>query len=431
MWRVYKKRWFQTILKIAYLFSFCGWSVHGGDLQNTRYKDISFDCKNLEIVWEFKPETHIFRYSPFTNLWSTPIVANVEGRNLIYIGSYDHNLYCVDLETGKEVWRFTAANKIISSPVFFKANDKYLISFASRDRRIYCLDAQTGRRLWTYEVYPWTYTVQEAIPSSGIFIPELGNLYFTIYIWDKRPFRTVEDGIVLALTPEGKVVWRKKIENAAILSSPSYARLNNRHLLFISSSNGNLYAISPENGAILWKAMLGYKTYATPSVLELKDRIIVYVGDKFGFLHAFDEKGKILWRFKTEHFIDTSVAILRDNHPRVYVTSFDRRLYCLDALTGRKIFEFETDNYLYTSPLLGKVQGKPSVFFSSLDNTIFILDAQEGTLIQKIKLGKRVLPYETYGETIWPSPILAQDAQGSYLIYPSTEGSLFSLGCNR
>jgi len=423
-------RFLNCLIKISSLFLLCGWTICGGDLQNTRYKDLSFNCQNLKIIWEFKPETHVFRYSPFTNLWSTPVAGKVDEKTFIYVGFYDHNLYCIDLDTGKEVWRFTSGNKIISSPVFFKINDKYFVSFASRDRRIYCLDAKTGKRLWNYEVYPWRFTVLEAIPSSGIFIPELGNLYFTIYVCDKKPFKTVEDAIVLALSLKGKVVWRKRIENAAILSSPCYARLNNEHFLFISSANGNLYAISPEDGKILWIVTLGDKTYATPSVLELKDKIIVYIADKFGYLYALNEKGEIIWKFKTGHFIDTSVAILEGREPKVYLTSFDRKLYCLDALTGRKIFEFETDNYLYSSPLIGRIKDKRCVFFSSLDNTIFILDAERGTLIEKIKLGKRVLPYETYGETIWPSPILVQNSKKTYLIYPSTEGSLFCLGCN-
>ena len=425
-----RKEWFQVCFKIISLFLLCGWAIYGGDLQNTRYKNLSFNCQNLKIIWKFKPEKHIFRYSPFTNIWSTPVAGTINGKTFIYIGFYDYNLYCIDLKTGKEIWRFTSGNKIISSPVFFKINEKYLVSFASRDRRIYCLDAETGQRLWTYEVYPWRYTVQEAIPSSGIFIPELGNLYFTIYICDKKPFKTVEEAVVIALTWKGELVWKKKIKNAGILSSPCYARLNNKHFLFISSSNGNLYAVSAENGKILWTVTLGDKTYATPSVLKLEDKIIIYIGDKFGYLYALDEKGKIIWKFKTGHFIDTSAAILNGKKPKVYITSFDRKLYCLDALVGRKIFEFETHNYLYSSPLIVKIRDKRCVIFSSLDNTIFILDAENGSLIEKIKLGKRIFPYETYGETIWPSPIVVQSSAKTCLIYPSTEGILFCLGCN-
>lgn len=421
---------FQTIAKLALLLLLCGWSSYGGDLANTKCKNFSFNCSKLEVAWEFKPEEHIFRYSPYTNIWSTPVTANIDGRMLIYAGFYDNNLYCINLNNGEELWRFTTGGKVISSPVVFKRNGKYLVSFASRDRKIYCLDAKTGRRIWVYEVYPWTYSIQEGVPSSGIYIPEFDTLYFTMYVCDKKPFKTVERAVLVALSPQGKVRWKKTMENAAILSAPCYTYFSNQHFLFISSGDGNLYALSAEDGKLIWKFKVSDTTYVAPSILKLKDKIIIYAGDKFGFLYALDEKGGLLWKFKTGHFIDTSVAILNDKNPKVYLTSFDRKLYCLDALTGEKIFEFEAENYLYSSPLICKIKDENCVIFSSLANNLFVLNAQSATLIQKIKLGKRILPYETYGETIWPSPILTQNSGKTYLIYPSTEGSLFCLGCD-
>lgn len=199
----------------------------------------------------------------------------------------------------------------------------------------------------------------------------------------------------------------------------------------MSSANGNIYALCAEKGDILWQTGLADKTYVSPSVLQLEDRMIIYAGDKYGFVYALNEKGRILWKFKTGHFIDTSAAVLKEGVPRVYITSFDRKIYCLGAVTGEKIFEFKTDNYLYSSPLIGKLNGKSAVFFSSLDNTVFMINAYNGEFIQKIKLGERLLTYETYGETMWPSLIITQHKGESYLLYPSTEGSLFCLGCGR
>lgn len=428
MRRMCCQRRIHNIVRLALPFVLGGWTMYGGDLQNTRYKDISFNCKSLAVLWQFRPETHVFRYSPASNVWSQAVAAAIGEKTFIYIGSYDYNLYCIDADSGKEVFRFTAGDEIISGPVVFDIEGRFLVSFACRDRRIYCLDAETGQKVWTYEVYPWKFTTGKSVPSSGIYIPELNSLVFCMYVYDKKPFKIIEEGLCICLNPlTGEPVWRKNLCRSS-LSSPAYVKNKDNHYLFVSSADGNIYALNPQTSEILWKFQLTGVVHASPCVFQKEDSIIVFIGDKFGYLFALDEKGNLLWKFKAGHVIDASPAILNRDLPRLFLPSFDRKIYCLNVFTGEKMYDFEAANYLYSSPLISKIENTECVFFSSLDNTLFVLNAETGKIIQTVKLGNRLWPYETYGETIWPSPIVIQ-GPNTYLIYPCSDGGLYCLGC--
>ena len=41
-------------------------------------------------------------------IWSSPAVAEVNGRAVLAVGSYDSKLYCLDPANGDQLWTFTA-----------------------------------------------------------------------------------------------------------------------------------------------------------------------------------------------------------------------------------------------------------------------------------------------------------------------------------
>ena len=70
-----------------------------------------------------------------------PIVAN----DRVYFGSsVDHQLRCVDLKTGKQVWNFFADAPIRLASTFAEGN----IYFGADDGYAYCLNAETGQLVW-------------------------------------------------------------------------------------------------------------------------------------------------------------------------------------------------------------------------------------------------------------------------------------------
>ena len=75
-----------------------------------------------ELKWAFKTEGPIR---------SSPAVAD----GVVYFGSYDGNLYAVDIKTGKEKWRFKTGGKIFSSPAVADG----VVYFGSHDGKLYAV----------------------------------------------------------------------------------------------------------------------------------------------------------------------------------------------------------------------------------------------------------------------------------------------------
>jgi outer membrane protein assembly factor BamB len=55
------------------------------------------------------------------------------------VGSFDGNLYALNLADGKELWKFTAGGDIAASPAI--AGNRLLIG--TRDGVLYCLRSKT------------------------------------------------------------------------------------------------------------------------------------------------------------------------------------------------------------------------------------------------------------------------------------------------
>ena len=52
-------------------------------------------------VWASTPGV-----APKDSSFSTPVLANVDGRRVFYVGTGDGNVACVDVRTGQALWRF-------------------------------------------------------------------------------------------------------------------------------------------------------------------------------------------------------------------------------------------------------------------------------------------------------------------------------------
>ena len=78
------------------------------------------------------------------------------------------------------------------------------------------------------------------------------------------------------------------------------------------------------------------------------------------------------WIYETGDAVQSSPAIVDG---KVYIGSNDQNLYCLDAYTGEKIWNFTTEYKLRSSPAVA--DGK--VFMGADDGYIYCLDAATGT----------------------------------------------------
>src|SRR2546421_315870 len=67
---------------------------------------------------------------------SSPTVVN----GVLYIGSFDYNIYAIDASTGLQKWAFPTSNVVQSSPTVVNG----VLYIGSSDSRVYAIDASTG-----------------------------------------------------------------------------------------------------------------------------------------------------------------------------------------------------------------------------------------------------------------------------------------------
>jgi len=87
-------------------------------------------------------------YSSWRFRTGGPVISSPTAANgLLYFGSADGYLYAVNIQTSKEKWKFSTGKPIVSAPVVHKG----AVYFGGTDEYFYCVDAQTGKERWKFK----------------------------------------------------------------------------------------------------------------------------------------------------------------------------------------------------------------------------------------------------------------------------------------
>ncbi len=412
------------------------WESFGKDSRHTATTDVNFDSPRLKNTWTFTPSQHVWEYEKTSyqkgmNVWSTSCATlEIDGKKIIYVGFYDHNLYAIDASSGEYIWRHTTGGAMDASPCAKTINGQAMVFTGSGDRTVYAIDGKTGNKIWGYEIEAWDYTTSTAIPSSPILekIDGKDTLFIGFWINNFSPFKNIQKGELFsfdALT--GKLNWRAKLTTLP-LGSPAFTHINNEPALFVTSQDGNLYSIDAKTGKTNWNFTSDSSVHSSPTILEVKGEKYVAFGTRLGNIYALNAaSGDIFWKFKTGHAVDSTCAFSSiENRPVLFIGSHDRNLYAINATNGKKIWAFQTDNFITSSPAIGAINGKPTIFIASLDDNVYAIDALSGDKVWSHKTGKLIWEYTTRGDTLWSSPLLVKTTQGPLLIFGSYDGTMYA-----
>jgi len=95
------------------------------------------------------------------NTWvdSTPAFAVVGGRPTLFIGSYTYFIFALDAATGKELWRYRTRGPVQGSPALATMGDELAVCVNSLDDHVYVVAARDGRFLFRYNLgkFPWSH----------------------------------------------------------------------------------------------------------------------------------------------------------------------------------------------------------------------------------------------------------------------------------
>lgn len=326
---------------------------------------------SLEPRWKFTTEDEIR---------GTPTAF----KDLAFVGSYDTNVWAVNLETGEFKWKHASTGGISASPVVDESNK--LVLFGSEDSIFYAVEYFSGRISWTQKTGGKIRSTPRIAHGYVFFGSDDHKLYALVsgngrHQWEYdmgaevrgRPFVTnelviagCESGEVFALDLAGqqrKWAYRAK---RAVTAGPVVDMAEN--VCYVASFDGFIYALDADNGFSQWRFRTGTPIIAAPVI----EKGVVYFGSGDGTFYAVNsETGKEKWTFKTEKAIVGSAVV---HQGAVYFGSTDGYLYCLNTTTGKENWKFKAEKAITGAPyIIGD-----KILFGSLDKTLYALPLVAG-----------------------------------------------------
>ncbi|MFN2290009.1 MAG: PQQ-binding-like beta-propeller repeat protein [Anaerolineae bacterium] len=293
-------------------------------------------AQDLKPRWTFRCEDEVR---------SSPRVAD----GVVYVGSYDTNLYALDAQNGSFLWKFPTQGGIVSRPCV----DGDLALFGSEDANVYAVSRSAGRQVWACE------TGGRVRSSARV---EYGHCFIGS-----------DDGCLYAINVQfGRVAW--VFQSAGpIRSTPLLVG----EVIYLGSDDGYAYALEMGSGHVKWK-------YSTPRRLTsspVADENLIILGSADGYLYALNAgAGWPVWRFRTRGPVLSSPVVEAGT---VYVGSADGHLYAVEASTGRERWKYDTGAPVTSSPAIGEGM----IYIGSNDEAVHAVDAKRGDRVWRYVTG--------------------------------------------
>jgi len=295
---------------------------------------------------------------PYGYLWSYKTGGYVDSspavdRGLVYVGSYDDDVYALNATTGALVWKYKTGGHVESSP----AVSNGVVFVGSDDYYVYALNALTGTLVWKDK------TGGEVSSSPAV---ANGVVYVGSY----------DDNVYALNAANGALKWRF-LTGDYLESSPAVAN----GFVYVGSDDGNVYALNAANGAQVWFFLTGGPVYSSPTVAGG----FVYVGSADDNVYALNAaNGALVWFFLTGAAVLYSSTAVTGNV--VYVGSADDNVYALNAANGAQVWSFLTGNSVLSSPAVAG----GAVFVGSDDDEVYALNAVNGAFMWSWLTGNMV-----------------------------------------
>jgi outer membrane protein assembly factor BamB len=297
---------------------------------------------------------------------------------VVYLGSFDKNLYAFDLKTGAVKWKFLAG-PFKGSPA--ARNGKIYIG--DEDGKFYCIQAENGKKVWEFET-------NSQFSAGASFAGE-------------RILIGCEDENLYCLDDHGKKLWQFNVPGGPVLASPAVVDGQT----FLAGCDSKLHMIDIQTGQESAALDIDGQTGCTPAV----HGDVLYLGTQSNQLLAIDVKKKeIVWTFEPPSRQQPFNASAAVTDRFVIVGNQNKRVYAIDRRTGKQAWIFVTEGQADSSAIISGQR----VYVGSMDGFLYVIDLNKGTEIQKIDLG---------------SPIIASPAvSNGCLVIATTNGVVYCLG---
>ncbi len=263
-------------------------------------------------------------------------------------------------------WTFTTGGPVYSSPTC----DEGLVYVGSDDGRLYCLDGQSGTAQWSY-LTGGLIRCKPAIADSMVYVESddgfvhACNKKTGTRVWRTFVGNTGDKRVLPDLTTSGGNTWDYMQSSPCIDSG----------VVYVGSADSCVYAMSSQTGSVLWTARTGNIVRSSPCVVGGK----VYVGSWDKYIYAINKTdGSVAWSFNTGGFVPSSPRV---SHGTLYCGSRSGYFYALDAALGTLQWShFYSSSYPFVESSAAIENGVVYVGSSDLCK-VFAFDAATGSIL--------------------------------------------------
>ena len=290
----------------------------------------------------------------------------------------------------KEIWRNQEKSDIGAGTV----NVGSLVIVTNTSGEVKASDIKTGRLKWTF--------------------PTGAKIYSTLATDRKRVVSVSANGMVHALRlKNGKPLWSFDPGQPSVASP-----VISDGKVFITGSSGKCYALDVRDGSLLWSngTIDGFV-----ETMPLIYKGMLIFGTWNNHLYALStETGETLWDWNngyTNRMLSPAACVPVAVNDRVYVVAPDRKMACLNAITGEVIWHSD----------LGAIAVRESMGITA-DSTLILAKTMNGIIIG-VRTGSDVpeIVWKTnfnIGYDIAPGVII--ESKGMILV-PSDKGAVYAV----
>jgi outer membrane protein assembly factor BamB len=341
------------------------WNVFRGDQALTGTSVFEFPAKP-EILWTFKVDDEIK---------SSPVSCD----DKIVFGAGDGFIYCLDIN-GKLIWKFNSNNTIEAPAIILEGN----VYIGNLGGSLFSLNLNTGWKNWEY-------ITDGQISGSPNYWKTGNNLYILVGSYDfnlhcvdaqtgKNKWKYESDNYIngAAACQSGVAVFggcdgflhlvdistgnlKKKVEVATYVAGSASLSESNA---FIGDYDGRFTCVGLNDQKIKWQwqdEITNLPFICSPSVL--KDRILT--GNDNKYIYCLDKMtGKMIWKFNTGSRVEASTVV---SHSKVLVANMRGDLFLLDVNNGKKLWSFEIGTPVSATPAILKDR----FIVAAIDGTVY------------------------------------------------------------
>lgn len=246
--------------------------------------------------------------------------------------------------------------------------------------------------------YPWMRYAVNRVPGPLNQVwkrTEDGNIAAGFAWYRTWGYYPTAAGTVRCLNlADGRPRWSKQFPGK-IFSTPAVAE----GILVFGCADGFVYALKARSGRLKWKYSVGKSVLGSPVIREGR----VYIGASDGTFRALDLKtGKAVWTFgDVQGFVECKPRV---DGEQVVFGSWGGRLYSLDPADGSLQWSWKSPraSRMYSPAATWPVKAAGKIFIAVPDRRLYALDARTGKEIKHFdNVAREAVGLSEDGKTVY------------------------------